>query len=423
MGVCTAVVTYAVTTNPLCATCTLTLEEGLPSGSAFPPGATTVVWKVTDSRTGYTATCSFTVTVEDNEDPVITCPPNVTVQCMPSSQNATATDNCSVESVELLSMVYLDPPMMCVTGRRLVRTFIATDGSGNTATCSHQITLVDNIAPTFTFVPANVTVQCNSVPVPGTPSANDNCAGQATIVYNGQTQTNGSCSDSYVIVRQWTASDACGNTRTATQRINVIDSQKPNFVNMPANITVQCDAVPPVVNPVATDNCDADVAVTYVGQTRTNGTCINRYTLTRRWVASDNCNNTRSISQRITVVDNGKPTLTLPADVTIQCNQTVPAVGTATAVDNCDGTVTVTYLGQTTTNASCPGNYQIRRTWRATDACGNSTVSTQTISVQDNTPPAFATFPADATLQCSQGLPAVSNPTATDACGGYVQIT
>jgi hypothetical protein len=141
-------------------------------------------------------------------------------------------------------MYYLDPPMMCVTGRRLVRIFIATDGSGNTATCSHQITLKDDIKPTFTFVPANVTVQCNSVPPPGTPVATDNCAGQVTITYNGQNKTNGACTDSYVLVRQWTATDACGNTRTATQRINVIDSQKPAFLNPPANVTVQCTNIP-----------------------------------------------------------------------------------------------------------------------------------------------------------------------------------
>jgi hypothetical protein len=349
-GVCTAVVNYTVTivttpSNNLTVThefsgATTGSGNGTGSGSTFNLGETTVT--ITAMNACTTVVRVFTITVEDKELPVITCPPNVTVQCMPMNQNATATDNCSVVSVELLSMVYLDPPMMCVSGRRLVRTFIATDGSGNTATCTHQITLVDNIAPTFTFVPANVTVQCNSVPNPGTPIATDNCAGQVTMTYNGQTKTNGACMDSYILVRQWTASDACGNTRTATQRINVIDSQKPAFLNPPANITVQCDAIPNPATPVATDNCDANVAITYVGQTRTNGTCTNRYTLTRRWVASDNCNNTISISQRISVVDNGKPVFTsVPGNVTLACTDPIPPMGVATASDGCGGTVTV----------------------------------------------------------------------------------
>jgi len=430
--VCTAVVTYNVNivTTPS-GNLTVTYEftgattgsgTGTGSGSTFNLGETTITITATNACT--TVVRVFTITVIDEEPPVITCPPNVTVQCMPMQQNATATDNCSVESVELLSMVYLDPPMMCVTGRRLLRTFIATDGSGNTATCTQLVTLKDDIKPTFTFVPANVTVQCNSVPPPGTPVATDNCAGQVTITYNGQNKTNGACVDSYVLVRQWTATDACGNTRTATQRINVIDTQKPAFLNPPANVTVQCTNIPAVTNPVATDNCDQDVAITYVGQTKTNGSCPNAYTLTRRWVASDNCNNTVSISQRITVVDNIKPVFTsVPGNVTLNCTQAIPPVGTATASDACGGNVTVTYLGAWNMNASCPGNYQIMRQWKATDVCGNVTTAAQIISIEDKTAPTFTNFPNNVTIQCSQAPPAVTNPVAADGCGGYVNIT
>ena len=280
----------------------------------------------------------------------------------------------------------------------------------------------DITKPVFTSVPAHVTVQCSNVPSAGTPVATDAC-GTPTIVYNGETRVNGSCANAYTLTHKWTATDGCGNTRTATQRITVVDTQKPAFVNPPANITVQCNAIPMAVAPTATDNCAVTVAISYIGETRTNGACLNAYTLTRRWVASDNCNNTRSISQRITVVDNSKPTLTIPPNQTIACNVAIPPVGTATATDGCGGTVHILYLGQTTANAVCPGNYQIRRTWRATDACGNSTVATQTIQVADNQPPIFTSVPVGATISCTQSPPALNNPVATDNCGGYVQIT
>jgi hypothetical protein len=42
------------------------------SGVVFNLGTTTVTWTVTDGS-GNTDVCSFTVTVEDNQDPVITC--------------------------------------------------------------------------------------------------------------------------------------------------------------------------------------------------------------------------------------------------------------------------------------------------------------------------------------------------------------
>src|SRR6202008_244261 len=51
---------------------------GLPSGSAFPVGVTTNTFRVTDAS-GNTATCSFNVTVVDNQAPAITCPANITV--------------------------------------------------------------------------------------------------------------------------------------------------------------------------------------------------------------------------------------------------------------------------------------------------------------------------------------------------------
>lgn len=382
-----------------------------------------------DDGNGNTASCQFTVTLKDITPPTIICPNPVTVTCAsdypaPNTNLVTATDNCSVPTKTHLfdSAPY---EIQCFHQFKRTRYYRATDAVGNSASCSQVITVFDGTAPVFTSVPANVTVQCNSVPAVGTATATDNCSGGVTVVYNGQTREDGNCDDAYILTRQWTASDVCGNTRTATQRINVIDNQRPTFTSAPANITVQCDAIPMPATPTATDNCDADVLITYNGETKTNGSCLNNYTLTRRWTASDNCNNTRSVSQRITVVDNGKPTFTsFPADLTIACDDPMPPVAPLpTASDACAGPVTVAYLGQTTANASCPTIYEIRRTWRATDACGNSTASVQTIFVVDVQAPEFLTVPPPVTIECSDLVPPIGNPVAADACGGYVQIT
>ncbi len=90
-------------------------------------------------------------------------------------------------------------------------------------------------------------------------------------------------------------------------------------------------------------------------------------------------------------------------------------MGTPTATDAC-GPATVAYLGQTTANTTCPGTYQLRRTWRATDACGNTTAVTQIIQVVDNTPPVFTSVPGPITINCTDPLPPLVNPTATDGC-------
>src|SRR5690606_22921741 len=77
-GLNTAVVTYATpggTDN--CTGQTTTQTAGLPSGSVFPLGTTTNTFEVTDAA-GNTATCSFTITVIDDENPTITCLTDIT---------------------------------------------------------------------------------------------------------------------------------------------------------------------------------------------------------------------------------------------------------------------------------------------------------------------------------------------------------
>ena len=121
------------------------------------------------------------------------------------------------------------------------------------------------------------------------PDSNDNCDTDVTITYS-ETRTDGPCVDSYTLTRVWTATDNCGNSSTQSQLVTVQDTQDPVLANVPANITVECDAVPTAGTPTATDNCDTDVTITY-SETRTDGPCVDSYTLTRVWTATDNCGN------------------------------------------------------------------------------------------------------------------------------------
>src|SRR5204863_10135771 len=60
--------------------CPRSMHVALPilaSGSLFPVGVTTNTFVVSDAA-GNTAACSFTVTVLDNQAPVIVCPANIT---------------------------------------------------------------------------------------------------------------------------------------------------------------------------------------------------------------------------------------------------------------------------------------------------------------------------------------------------------
>src|SRR5262249_5464739 len=73
---------------------------------------------------------------------------------------------------------------------------------------------------------------------------------------------------------------------------------------------------------------------------------------------------------------------------------------------------------------SCGGSKTIARTWKATDACGNSASALQTITVRDTTPPTI-TAPPNLVLEC----PATTTTnvtgvaTAQDGCSAVASIS
>ena len=70
-----------------------------------------------------------------------------------------------------------------------------------------------------------------------------------------------------------------------------------------------------------------------------------------------------------------------------------------------------------TTPGDADGNYVITRTFTATDDCGNSSIATQTITVQDTTAPEFTSVPADYTVECSDEI-ILDDASAEDNCDG-----
>ncbi len=389
------------------------------------PGDTLVIlrsYRVSDAA-GNSITVTQTIRVVDNQPPSFTfVPGNIMVNCqsIPAVGAPTAVDNCGGSvNITYNGETRVDGP--CVDNYTLLRRWTASDNCGNTATAEQAITVHDITPPAFTFVPANSTVSCDAIPAVGTPAATDNCDMGVNIVYDGQTRTDGACPDSYTLRRRWTASDNCGNTATAEQVIVVQDVTKPVFTSVPADATVSCDAIPAVGVPAATDNCDAVVAISYDGQTRTDGACPYFYTLRRRWTASDNCGNTTTAEQLITVRDNTKPVFTfVPSDVTVSC-ETIPALGNPVAADNCSSTAPVTFLEELRTNGACTDSYTLQRRWMATDDCGNTALATQIITVQDITAPVYTSVPANATVSCD-AIPPVGTPTASDNCALAVVI-
>ena len=192
--------------------------------------------------------------------------------------------------------------------------------SSQGGTCQNSASITVDATPPVITCPADVTVECDESTDPvntGTATATD-CDPAPSITYSDVT-TPGDCPQAYTIVRTWTATDCAGNSVSCSQTIIVEDNTAPVWdQTMPADVTAECDAVPVVPAGItATDNCDAEVDVTY-SEVRTDGTCLDSYTLTRTWTATDNCGNSIQHVQVITIQDTKAPVWdqTMPADVT-----------------------------------------------------------------------------------------------------------
>ncbi|MCO6484524.1 MAG: HYR domain-containing protein, partial [Saprospiraceae bacterium] len=308
----------------------------------------------------------------------------------------------------------------------ITRTWTATDNCGNAITHTQVITVEDTTVPTWNQpMPANVTVQCHLVPAPASPiTASDNCDPNVTVTFTEVSTQNpdvNSCGFmNYTITRTWTATDNCGNAITHTQVITVIDTTSPVLAGVPGNVTVQCDAVPPAAVVTATDNCDPDVPVVLT-ETVIPGNCPNNYTLIRTWTATDNCGNTATGSQVITVQDNTAPvalcknhTAYLNANGTVEIFVYQIDNG---STDNC----ALTNLSISPSQFTCADVGPNVVTLTATDACGNTGTCTAIVTVVDDIKPIVSCKDLEILLD-ADGNPVTIGPndllnSANDNCG------
>ena len=401
---------FAVTAEDECAG-SVPVQVSFVDGGSGCNLTRTFTWTATDPC-GNMVTASVVFNVLDNTAPVINNVPNdITLECGTPAPNAqvTAQDLCDNNVVPVLTTQI--QTQAC--GFKLIRTWTATDDCGNVSTEEQIITYIDTQDPYIVNEPSDMEAICGSVIPVVAPTFDDSCDEELQVVFT-QTQEPFGCT--YKIIRKWVATDDCGNDVMAQQIITIVDNVPPIIVNVPANITVNCDAIPaPASNVSASDECDLSVNVVF-GQSTQNLAC--GFVITRTWTATDDCGNTASASQLITVTDTKKPIINgVPADVIASCDN-IPAVPTnVTASDICDSNVIPTFSQTIIPGDPSTGGctYTIVRTWTAVDDCGNTETKSYSIIVSDNTPPTLQNAPANTTAECSS-LPTAPELFATDNC-------
>jgi hypothetical protein len=401
--------------------------------SVYQLGQTVVQFTVTDVH-GNTNSCNTTVTIVDNEPPTIACPLKVVATADAGTCAATnvslgtpvTSDNCSVASV--LS----NAPSVFPVGTT-VFTITVTDGSGNTATCTQLVQVLDLQAPQITC-PATITInanvgQCYATAVNiGAPTVSDNCGIQnisnnaPTIFPVGST------------IFTITATDLYGNTATCLQEVVVVDTQAPQIAcaltkTVSADVGLCTASNVAIDTPMVSDNCGIALVVNNAPAIFPLGTTI--FTVT----ATDVHGNTATCTQQIIVADQEAPTISCPSNQFISattglCTGIAPAIG-LTYADNC-GMASVTYVvtGATNTTSAATGfndasvvpfnKGESTVTYTATDMSGNIATCTFKVQVLDLQKPTFVcpsniTLAASATCDATIANASLSN--VADNCG------
>src|SRR5690606_31963147 len=260
----------------------LNQTAGLPSGSIFPVGTTTNTFEVTDAS-GNTISCSFDVTVNDTEAPVITCVADATrdtdlglcqYTVVGTEFDATFTDNCTSGTItnDLNGTATLAGEILPKGITTVV--WIVDDGNGQTATCTTVITVEDSEAPIITCA-ADATRDTDAgvceYTIVGTEfdaTFTDNCAdGSITNDLNGTATLAGEVLPKGITTVVWIVDDGNGQTATCTTVSTGEDNEAP-VITCAADATHDTDAgvcedtvVGTEFDATFTDNC-ADGSIT-----------------------------------------------------------------------------------------------------------------------------------------------------------------
>jgi HYR domain len=429
---CNATVILAIpATSDNCGVASVTNDH--PS-NVYPTGITNVTWTVKDNSNNI-KTCVQKVTVNDVQPPTITCNQDVSVNSDPGVCGATVNltvpatnDNCGVASVTSDHSSNLFP-----VGSTIVK-WTVTDNSGNIATCNQTVTVTDNEKPVITC-PTSITTVTDAAVSYATitllqPMVTDNC-GVASVVNDHSTSSQFPIGTTLVT---WTATDVNGNMNTCIQTIVVNDTIQPSIAFNPAisvnNNPGLCLGSIDVNYPEASDN-SGHVTVTsnYAGLATAsidpvvpllvNSVQFPVGATTIVWTATDPSDNSTSSTQTVTVVDNEKPTITCPGDISKNndpglCSAVID-LGTPVTSDNC-GVASVT--NDHPSNVFIVGETIV--TWTVTDIHGNINTCSQKVTVTDTEIPTIASA-SDVNVNSDHGQCAASitltAPATNDNCG------
>ncbi len=443
---------------------TFTLVSEVSDGN-YCPEIVTRVYSVEDVC-GNIAYCEQVITVNDTQAPILTrvnplledIPNGGTLELQCYSWDAewevphfvledvVATDNCGIVSFDFF--VEIEDAADCKEDgyyRQIHYLWIAVDGCGNVSEYGFKMQIVDNIPPEFLGVPEDITLSCGEVireidvricdsePGEGVIHVIDECE-CATVEIELDTLP-GICESNYTIIRRWIATDLCGNTSVAEQRITYVDDEAPTFLVLHPELSnvenggivkFSCDegGMPQWLYDLnseivmVVDNCsdmtEAEIEFSSEEIDRNPQCSPERPYFIRQklqWIATDDSGNVGEFVIYVDIIDDTPPVIEGAREYV--CGAIPDVWEGITVYDDCSGSVRKSSREYQSLDP-CTGERIWVRELSATDACGNRTVFKQYLLPDIFEGPKIQlkknTFNFGDTLQitCGSGLPNLS---------------
>ncbi|MFL5346009.1 MAG: immunoglobulin-like domain-containing protein [Hyalangium sp.] len=384
------------------------------SVSSFEVGTTKVTLTCTDSK-GLSASCTGSVTVQDDVAPSISCPAASTFECGVASAPINppqAQDNCTTPT-----MTYTLAGESFALGAARQVNWKASDGF-NEATCSTSVTMVDTLAPSLAIKGGAQQLECGvSAYTELGAAASDACAGDlsAKVAISGAVNTAavGSYPVSYSVV------DPAGHSVSAVRMVQVADTLAPALaLNGASAVALECGAATYTeAGATASDACAGDLSAKVAISGTVNAAAVGSYPVS--YSVADLAGHSVSAVRTVSVTDTQAPVVSLmgaPA-LKLECGVDSFTNQGATATDLCSGNLTSAIVTSGSVNTAAVGNYSV--TYKATDAAGLVGSAVRSVQVADTKAPALVLKGASAVaVECGVGQYTEPGATAVDACAG-----
>ena len=345
-------------------------------------GETIVTWTAIDSF-GNIVTANQTISVIDTTVPSITPPADITIEAQNPTSNLVSLGIATAEDIVGVALIEVDAPSVFSLGETIV-TWVATDSSGNSATATQKISIIDTTPPVLTQ-PSSLQVEATSEFE--TQVSLGNATASDHIQVSSITNNAPSVFQLGDTVVTWTATDSSGNSVNATQTVTVVDTTAPTIETLPL-ITVEATNKDQNYVELGTIVATDLVGITSITNDAPQVFPFGLTTLT--WTVQDKAGNSVNATQQVSVIDTITPSIIAPDNLIIEAvslDNNIVDLGNAIATDEVE-------VSSITNNA--PSVFQLGDTvvtWTATDSSGNSVNATQTVTVVDTTAPTIETLP------------------------------